>query len=144
MITSKKVCLLLSIFQTSHQSLNTIITTDLHIRWVFFLLFDIILWWENATPLPVCQAVFLISCLYHLNVLPYIPLANTGCLWICNPKNTKLHISILYTHTHKTEGANHSALQCHPCSYLTPSMLCSQDQLWRGSWDLLHINGPVG
>ena len=87
--------------------------------------------------MPWCHAVFLISWLYDLNVLPYIPLTNTSCL--CDPKNC----TSAYC-THKTQGANHSALQCRPRSHVPPSMLCSQDQLSRGSWDLLDINSRVG
>lgn len=32
---------------------------------------------------------------------------------------------------------------CRPCSYLTASMLCSRDQLCKGSWDRLAINSTV-
>lgn len=39
-----------------------------------------------------------------MNSLPYIPLANTGCLWVYNPKNTKMHISSQYTHKHNTHS----------------------------------------
>lgn len=91
--------------------------TDLHFRneaWGPFYL--IWLCWEGTTPLPWCHAVFLISWLYHLNVLPYIPLANTSCLWVCDPKNTKLHISILYTQNSRSQSQRTTMPPSQPCA----------------------------
>lgn len=96
----------------------------------------------------VARCVFLISCLYHFNALPYIPSASTGSVWVCSPKNTKVHINTQYTKAY-TVADKHTRTQIkeqitacsnqRPCSHLTSSMLCSQHQLWRESWDLLHI-----
>lgn len=71
--------------------------------------------------------VFLISWLYHLNVLPYIPLANTSCLWVCDPKNTKLHISILYTQNSRSQSQRTAALaaMCLPACF-APRISCGE------------------
>lgn len=84
--------------------------------------------------------------MYHLNILPYIPLANTRCLRVCIPKNTKVHISTRYRHiTHRkhTEPITARSNAALAATSVSPSMLCSKDQLWSGSWDHLDINGPV-
>lgn len=99
-------------FNISFKTLNNLFGTLEELMLILDMrvsLFDITLSWEEAAPLPRCHNVFLISCLYHLNVLPYIPLANTGCLWVCNPKNTKVHISTMYTHA-RTHAYTHTRI----------------------------------
>lgn len=66
---------------------------------------------------PVCETRWLC----RLNVLPYIPSADTGSLWVCKPKNTRARQHTECTHNKHT----HKEPITGPCSYLIPSMLCS-------------------
>lgn len=60
----------------------------------------------------VARCVFLISCLYHFNALPYIPSASTGSVWVCSPKNTKVHINTQYTKAY-TVADKHTRTHAH-------------------------------
>lgn len=99
---------------------------------------------NKANPLPLWVCALPIVWLLHIEVLPYNPLASsTGCLRVCNPKNTKVHVSTLGdTHTRRTQHRRASTRwRPAPTAWLaaafwTPSMLCAQDQLWR------RVTGP--
>lgn len=99
---------------------------------------------NKANPLPLWVRALPIVWLLHIEVLPYNPLASsTGCLRVCNPKNTKVHVSTLGdTHTRRTQHRRASTRwRPAPTAWLaaafwTPSMLCAQDQLWR------RVTGP--
>lgn len=117
--------------------------TDLHHcedSWPFYPA-----WHCGEKKQPPCHGVSFDG-LYCLNILPYIPSAKTSYLWVCNPKNTKVHISTLYTHMHAHKHKLKKPITARSNTALAatwlPACFAPRISCGEGSWDLPDVNKP--